>query len=143
MSTAIVTGQPVPGSSLESDLRSLGFDVRAATDASEAEALLAAVPADRRVALVDARFVGHPHALRLGLTDPRFPLAAVPGAVTAQPTARQALTRALARETSAGGGTAVGGGGRAPRGVTARDADGPPGPRTERGSRGAPLPDDP
>ncbi|MEV5150250.1 CDP-alcohol phosphatidyltransferase family protein, partial [Streptomyces sp. NPDC052727] len=107
MSTAIVTGQPVPGSSLENDLRSLGFDVRVAADAAETESLLASVPADRRVALVDARFVGHLHALRLGLTDPRFPLAAVPGAVTAQPAARQALTRAVARETSADGGTAT------------------------------------
>ncbi|GHH28473.1 DUF5941 domain-containing protein [Streptomyces rubradiris] len=109
MSTAIVTGQPVPGSSLENDLRSLGFDVRVAADAAETETLLAAVPADRRVALVDARFVGHPHALRLGLTDPRFPLAAVPGAVTAQPTARQALTRAVARATSAPARSAEGG----------------------------------
>ncbi|MFJ5535074.1 DUF5941 domain-containing protein [Streptomyces sp. NPDC093261] len=101
MSTAILTGQPVPGSSLEGDLRSLGFDVRVATDAGDAETLLAAVPADQRVAIVDSRFVGHLHALRLGLTDPRFPAAAVPGAVTAQPAARQALTRALARENSA------------------------------------------
>ncbi|MFF7236474.1 DUF5941 domain-containing protein [Streptomyces collinus] len=109
MSTAIVTGQPVPGSSLENDLRSLGFDVLMAADAAEAEARLAAVPADRRVALVDARFVGHPHALRLGLTDPRFPLAAVPGAVTAQPAARQALTHALAG--AAGGSGETGGNG--------------------------------
>ncbi|MER6537797.1 CDP-alcohol phosphatidyltransferase family protein, partial [Streptomyces sp900105755] len=98
MSTAIVTGPPVPGSSLESDLRALGFEVRTASDTTEAEALLTAVPADRRVAVVDARFVGHVHALRLGLTDPRFPLAAIPGAVTAQPAARPALARALARE---------------------------------------------
>ncbi|MEE1664945.1 DUF5941 domain-containing protein [Streptomyces sp. WAC07094] len=101
MSTAILTGQPVPGSSLEGDLRSLGFDVRVAADAGDAETLLAAVPATQRVAIVDARFVGHLHALRLGLTDPRFPAAAVPGAVTVQPAARQALTRALARENSA------------------------------------------
>ncbi|MGW5257086.1 DUF5941 domain-containing protein [Streptomyces sp. NPDC004012] len=106
MSTAILTGQPVPGSSLEGDLRSLGFDVRVATDAGDAETLLAAVPADQRVAIVDSRFVGHQHALRLGLTDPRFPAAAVPGAVTAQPAARQALTRALARENSAAAGGA-------------------------------------
>ncbi len=106
MSTAILTGQPVPGSSIEGDLRSLGFDVRSAADAAEAETLLAAVPGEERVALVDARFVGHLHALRLGLTDPRFPLAAIPGAVTAQPAGRQALTRAMARENSAGGGTA-------------------------------------
>ncbi|MGW6010536.1 DUF5941 domain-containing protein [Streptomyces sp. NPDC055210] len=95
MSTAILTGQPVPGSSLEGDLRSLGFDVRAATDAADAETLLAAVPADQRVAVVDARFVGHVHALRLGLTDPRFDAAAIPGAVTAKSAARPALARAL------------------------------------------------
>ncbi|MEU1709760.1 DUF5941 domain-containing protein [Streptomyces sp. NPDC005706] len=117
MSTAIVTGQPVPGSSLENDLRSLGFDVRVAADAAETRTLLAAAPSGRRVALVDARFVGHPHALRLGLTDPRFPLAAVPGAVTAQPEARQALTRALDRET------ATAGGGAAPAKPSAGDAD--------------------
>ncbi|MFI1443736.1 DUF5941 domain-containing protein [Streptomyces fructofermentans] len=99
MSTAILTGQPVPGSPLEGDLRSLGFDVRAASDAADAETLLAAVPADERVAVVDARFVGHVHALRLGLTDPRFDAAAIPGAVTARPAARPALTKAL-RTTS-------------------------------------------
>ncbi|MFI9759366.1 DUF5941 domain-containing protein [Streptomyces sp. NPDC051963] len=103
MSTAILTGPPVPGSSLEGDLRSLGFEVRVASDAADAETLLAAVPGDRRVAVVDTRFVGHLHALRLGLTDPRFPLAAIPGAVTARSDGRQALTRALARENSAGG----------------------------------------
>ncbi|MFK4068473.1 DUF5941 domain-containing protein [Streptomyces sp. NPDC029674] len=95
MSTAILTGQPVPGSPLEGDLRSLGFDVRVASDAADAAALLAAVPGDQRVAVVDARFVGHVHALRLALTDPRFAAAAVPGAVTAKPEARAELTRAL------------------------------------------------
>lgn len=103
MSTAILTGQPVPGSSIEGDLRSLGYDVRVAADAAETETLLAQVPGDQRVALVDARFVGHQHALRLGLTDPRFPLAAIPGAMTAQAAGRQALTRAMARENSSGG----------------------------------------
>ncbi|NGO09965.1 CDP-alcohol phosphatidyltransferase family protein [Streptomyces sp. HC44] len=100
MSTAILTGQPVLGSSLEGDLRSLGFDVRLASDAADAETLLAAVPADQRVAVVDTRFVGHVHALRLGLTDPRFDAAAIPGAVTARPAARPALSRAL--RTAAG-----------------------------------------
>ncbi|MGA5444651.1 DUF5941 domain-containing protein [Streptomyces griseoincarnatus] len=103
MPTAIVTGPPVPGSSLEGDLRSLGFDVRTAAGAAEAETLLAEVPGEERVALVDTRFVGHVHALRLGLTDPRFPLSAIPGAVTAQRSGRQALTRAMARENSATG----------------------------------------
>ncbi|MBW5420863.1 CDP-alcohol phosphatidyltransferase family protein [Streptomyces sp. BG9H] len=103
MSTAILTGQPVPGSPLEGDLRSLGFDVRVASDAADAETLLAAVPGDQRVAVVDARFVGHVHALRLALTDPRFAASAVPGAVTAKPQARKALTRALRASAATGG----------------------------------------
>lgn len=101
MSTAILTGRPVPGSSLEADLRSLGFGVRIASDTATVVSLLAEIPDGQRVAVVDARFVGHEHALRLGLTDPRFPLAAIPGAVTAQPAARQALARALAHEDAA------------------------------------------
>ncbi|MFE0648149.1 DUF5941 domain-containing protein [Streptomyces sp. NPDC059534] len=95
MSTAILTGPPAPGSSLDGDLRSLGFDVRIASDAEETGALLATVPTGERVALVDPRFVGHLHALRLALTDPRFPAAAAPGALTAQSAARPALVRAL------------------------------------------------
>ncbi len=71
--------------------------MRTAPDPADAEAALAAVPGDQRVAVVDAGFVGHVHALRLGLTDPRFPASAIPGALTAQPAARQALTRAVAR----------------------------------------------
>ncbi|MFC8277000.1 DUF5941 domain-containing protein [Streptomyces sp. NPDC057271] len=95
MSTAILTGPPVPGSSLDGDLRSLGFDVRVASGPQATGALLAAVPAGERIAVVDPRFVGHLHALRLALTDPRFPAAAAPGALTAQPEARPALARAL------------------------------------------------
>ncbi|MFJ4601706.1 DUF5941 domain-containing protein [Streptomyces griseoluteus] len=143
MPTAIVTGQPVPGSSLEGDLRSLGFDVRMAADTAEARNLIAAAPADGRVALVDARFVGHPHALRLGLTDPRFPLAAVPGAVTAQGTARQALSRALEGQDETGGGTAVALDSLPDRLVTALDADGTPVHRPELGSLVAAVPADP
>ncbi|MGK5500344.1 DUF5941 domain-containing protein [Streptomyces sp. URMC 125] len=96
MSTAILTGPPAAGSSLEGDLRTLGFDVRVVDDAAGAQEALAAVPAGERVALVDPRFVGHLHSLRLALTDPRFPAAAVPGAVTARPEARAALVRAVA-----------------------------------------------
>ncbi|MCX5054344.1 MULTISPECIES: DUF5941 domain-containing protein [unclassified Streptomyces] len=143
MSTAILTGQPVPGSSIEGDLRSLGFDVRVAADAADAETLLAQVPSDQRVAVVDARFVGHLHALRLGLTDPRFPLAAIPGAVTAQAAGRQALTRAMARDNSAGGGTAVAVDSLADRMVTALDADGAGVHRPELGSLVAEVPADP
>ncbi|MGV9641783.1 DUF5941 domain-containing protein [Streptomyces sp. NPDC004822] len=155
MPTAILTGQPVPGSSIEGDLRSLGYDVRTASDPADAETLLAQVPGDQRVALVDARFVGHLHALRLGLTDPRFPLAAIPGAVTAQPAGRQALTRAVARETSAGGGAVDGGApARAQSGVrdvdsladrvaTALDTEGTDVHRPELGSLVAAVPEDP
>ncbi|MEU0072294.1 DUF5941 domain-containing protein [Streptomyces sp. NPDC006332] len=142
MSTAILTGQPVPGSSIEGDLRSLGFDVRIASDAAEAETQLAQVPGDQRVAVVDARFVGHLHALRLGLTDPRFPLSAVTGAVTAQPAGRQALTRAMARENSAGGGTALAVDSLADRIVTALDADGTAVHRPELGRLVAAVPAD-
>ncbi|WP_372411941.1 DUF5941 domain-containing protein [Streptomyces luteireticuli] len=94
MSTAILTGLPPVGSSLEADLRSLGFDVRVADGAAAVAATLAALPTGDRVALVDHRFVGHVHSLRLALTDPRFPAAAVHGAVTARPEARPALLRA-------------------------------------------------
>lgn len=98
--------------------------MRTAADAGDAAALLAAVPASRRVALVDPRFVGHVHALRLGLTDPRFPAATVPGALTARPEARGALLRALRRTA-----TAVGAG--AP--VVDPDADPAPEDRTVPG----------
>ncbi len=82
--------------------------MRTASDAAEAAALLRTVPTGR-VALVDAGFVGHLHALRLGLTDPRFPAGALPGAVTVQDASRAALTRALEAEAGrpAPGGAAV------------------------------------
>ncbi|POX50997.1 transferase [Streptomyces sp. Ru71] len=148
MSTAILTGQPVPGASIEDDLRALGFEVRPAADAADAEALLAAVPADQRVAVVDSRFVGHLHALRLGLTDPRFPIAAIPGAVTAQPAGRQALTRAMARETTSACGGAPGAthtavAGLADRVTAALDAEGTDVHRPALGSLVAAVPADP
>ncbi|MFD0374473.1 DUF5941 domain-containing protein [Streptomyces sp. NPDC127112] len=96
MSTVILTGLPVPGSPLEDELRSLGFDVRAVPAPEDAPAALAGVPAGQRVAVVDSGFVGHPHALRLALTDPRFDACAVTGAFAVQPGARAALERAAA-----------------------------------------------
>ncbi|MFD8410664.1 DUF5941 domain-containing protein [Streptomyces sp. HUAS TT3] len=96
MSTVILTGLPVPGSPLNDDLRSLGFDVRPATGPDEAATVLAGVPAGQRVAVVDSGFVGHVHALRLALTDPRFDACAVTGAFTVQPAARAALDEAVA-----------------------------------------------
>ncbi|MEU3409035.1 DUF5941 domain-containing protein [Streptomyces sp. NPDC006670] len=96
MSTVILTGLPVPGSPLEDELRSLGFDVRPVPAPEDAPRALAAVPAGQRVAVVDSGFVGHPHALRLALTDPRFEACAVTGAFAVQPGARAALERAAA-----------------------------------------------
>lgn len=123
---------PVPGSSLEGDLRSLGFDVRTAADAAETAKLLTAAPADERVAVVDTRFVGHLHSLRLALTDPRFAAAAVPGALAVQPEARPALNRVLA---SAGPGPDAL--------ATALDGAGTPVQRPELGSLVASVPQDP
>ncbi|WP_405918399.1 DUF5941 domain-containing protein [Streptomyces sp. NBC_00728] len=143
MPTAILTGQPVPGSSLEGDLRSLGFEVLTAADAGEAGTLLAAVPANERVAVVDARFVGHQHALRLGLTDPRFAASALPGAVSVQPEARRALTRAMTRESVAAGSTAVEPENLAERLGEALDADDLSVYRPELGTLVAAVPADP
>lgn len=84
------------------------------------------------MALVDPHFVGHVHALRLGLTDPRFPAAAVTGAVTARPETRAALTRALA---AAGDGAAL------PDAVAAAlETEGVPVRRPELGSLVATVP---
>ncbi|QNP69082.1 CDP-alcohol phosphatidyltransferase family protein [Streptomyces roseirectus] len=143
MSTAILAGSPVPGSSIEADLRALGFEVRTVAGAAEAERAMARTPCEERVALVDARFVGHLHALRLALTDPRFPLAAVPGVVVARADARATLTRALARETSAGGRTATAVDSLADRVVTALDAEGAAVHRPALGSLVAVVPRDP
>ncbi|MGC5341713.1 DUF5941 domain-containing protein [Streptomyces sp. DT171] len=139
----------MPGSSLQDDLRTLGFDVQAAADVTEATTLVAAAPADARVALVDPRFIGHTHALRLGLTDPRFPAAAVAGALTAQPEARPALLRALRGATTASGTGTPGGAGTlvADRTLPGRlaaalDADGEAVQRPELGSLVAAVPTD-
>ncbi|MFE9560655.1 DUF5941 domain-containing protein [Streptomyces sp. NPDC006487] len=101
MPTVILTGLPVPGSALADELRSLGFEVRPAATPSDTAAALALVPADQRVAVVDGEFVGHVHALRLALTDPRFDACAVTGALAVQPGARAALDRAAALDASA------------------------------------------
>ncbi|MFE0764953.1 DUF5941 domain-containing protein [Streptomyces smyrnaeus] len=91
MSTAILTGPPVAGSSLETDLRSLGFDVRVASRPAEVSTHLAAAAANERLALIDPRFVGHTHALRLALKDPRFEAGALPGVLGVTPEAWRAL----------------------------------------------------
>ncbi|MFD6415484.1 DUF5941 domain-containing protein [Streptomyces sp. NPDC060194] len=138
MPTAILTGPPAPGSSIEGDLRSLGFDVRTAADAQEAAGLLAGVPQHDRVALVDPAFVGHVHSLRLGLTDPRFDAAAVPGGVTVQAAARPALGRALDAGRTAAPGRPL------PDTIAAAlDAEGVAVRRPELGSLVAAVPADP
>ncbi|MEU1630113.1 DUF5941 domain-containing protein [Streptomyces sp. NPDC020096] len=91
MSTAILTGPPVADSSLEDDLRLLGFDVVAADSPAEVAGHLKAAPAGTRVAVVDRRFIGHRHALRLALTDPRFAAGAIPGALGVSAAARAQL----------------------------------------------------
>lgn len=91
----------MPGSALADELRSLGFEVRPAATPSDTAAALALVPADQRVAVVDGEFVGHVHALRLALTDPRFDACAVTGALAVQSGARAALDRAAALDASA------------------------------------------
>ncbi|MFI1094268.1 DUF5941 domain-containing protein [Streptomyces sp. NPDC020917] len=125
MPTAILTGPPAAGapSPLADDLRALGFQVTEAVDAADAAARLAAVPAADRVALVDPRFVGHRHALRLALTDPRFDAAAVPGAVSVQAKARPALVRALGG-LAAGAPAAVSAAGGHQTGTALADAPG-------------------
>jgi phosphatidylglycerophosphate synthase len=92
-----------PAGGLAADLAALGFDrVLHARDAAELAALLAAERAER-IAVLDAAFVGHRHALRLALVDPRFPAGAVPGAVAvAGAPAREALL-AAALDLAAGG----------------------------------------
>ncbi|WP_269858905.1 DUF5941 domain-containing protein [Streptomyces sp. RPT161] len=91
MSTAILTGPPVADSTVEDDLRLLGFDVVAADSPAELAGHLKAAPAGTRVAVVDRRFIGHRHALRLALTDPRFTAGAVPGALGVSPAGRDRL----------------------------------------------------
>lgn len=107
-----------------------------APDADGARQLIASAAPGERVALVDPRFVGHVHALRLGLTDPRFPAAAVPGALTVQPEARPALLRALTAAADAGDRPQAGADGPGRSAATAVAAQAP---RT--GSPAAALPD--
>ncbi|WP_438948960.1 hypothetical protein [Streptomyces harbinensis] len=76
---------------LGADLTALGFTVTVAGSPTALGAVLAGLPPGERVALVDPRFTGHRHSLRLALTDPRFAAAAVPGALTVTGAARGAL----------------------------------------------------
>lgn len=126
----------MPGSALADELRSLGFEVRPAATPWDTAAALARVPADQRVAVVDGEFVGHVHALRLALTDPRFDACAVTGAFAVQPGARAALDRAAALDASA----PVGDGPYPDRLAAAVEADGTPVHRPELGTLVAAVP---
>ncbi|MFI0899145.1 DUF5941 domain-containing protein [Streptomyces sp. NPDC020983] len=94
-------------------MRALGFQVVEADTSDAVAARIAGAAAGERVAVVDRRFRGHRHALRLALTDPRFDAAAVTGALTVRPAARPALLRALA---APGGPAAAAGGAPRPAG---------------------------
>ncbi|MFI5760836.1 DUF5941 domain-containing protein [Streptomyces sp. NPDC051563] len=136
MPTVILTGLPVPGSALADELRSLGFEVHPAATPSDTAAALARVPADQRVAVVDGEFVGHVHALRLALTDPRFDACAVTGAFAVLPGARAALDRAAELDVSA----PVGHGPYPDRLAAAVEAAGTPVHRPELGTLVAAVP---
>lgn len=126
----------MPGSALAGELRSLGFEVLPAATPSDTAAALALVPAEQRVAVVDGEFVGHVHALRLALTDPRFEACAVTGAFAVQPGARAALDRAAALDASA----PVGDGTFPDRLAAAVEASGTPVHRPELGTLVATVP---
>ncbi|WP_431683861.1 DUF5941 domain-containing protein [Kitasatospora sp. KL5] len=81
----------------------MGFGrVLHARDTAELADLLAAADPAERIAVIDAGFVGHRHALRLALTDPRYPAGAVPGAVAVNgAAAREALISAAQGLTGA------------------------------------------
>lgn len=91
------------------------------------------MPAAQRVAVVDSGFVGHPHALRLALTDPRFDACAVTGAFAVQAGAREALERAAALSPD-------GEGPYADRLAAAVEASGTPVQRPELGTLVAAVP---
>lgn len=57
--------------------------------------------------MVDSAFVGHVHALRLALTDPRFDACAVTGALAVQAGARGALDKAAAEAAGSGADEAI------------------------------------
>ncbi|MFF4579597.1 DUF5941 domain-containing protein [Streptomyces sp. NPDC001373] len=85
------------------------------------------------MAVVDSGFVGHPHALRLALTDPRFDACAVTGAFAVQAGARAALERAAALSPD-------GEGPYADRLAAAVEASGTPVQRPELGTLVAAVP---
>ncbi len=93
------------------------------------------------MAVVDSAFVGHVHALRLALTDPRFDACAVTGALAVQTGAREALDKAAALAAAGPGGAEPDGAGPYPdRLAAAVEAAGTTVQRPELGTLVAAVP---
>ncbi|MDI2131716.1 DUF5941 domain-containing protein [Yinghuangia seranimata] len=101
LSTALVVTPPPTGAPREAppagpaaDLAALGCPT-VAVPAADLPRALAEAPGDR-VALVDARFVGHRHLLRIAVKDTRFTAVRLPGVLVVEGDAREALARVAA-----------------------------------------------
>lgn len=82
--TAVLIGpQPVDGDGyLRENLAGLGVTVVDANGPAATARIVASASATGRIALIDRRFVGHEHALRLAMTDPRWPVLHATGILT-------------------------------------------------------------
>jgi phosphatidylglycerophosphate synthase len=96
--TAVLIGpQPVDGDGyLRENLAALGVTVVDASGPAATARIVASASATGRIALIDRRFVGHKHALRLAMTDPRWPVLHATGILTVSTgTGRDALAARL------------------------------------------------
>ena len=82
-------------STVRTQLDALGYDVVDAPLDGHALALAVRAAAGARIALVDRRFVGHTHALRQAILDPRYDALAGPGAISVARTHRAELAAAI------------------------------------------------
>ena len=91
--TAVLIGsQPVDGDGyLRESLAALGVTVVEADGPAATARIVASASTTGRVALIDHRFIGHRHALRLALADPRWPVLHAPGILTVSGTALDLL----------------------------------------------------
>jgi phosphatidylglycerophosphate synthase len=95
--TAVLVGpQPVDGDGyLRENLTSLAVTVVEADGPAATARIVASASTTGRIALIDRRFVGHRHALRLAMTDPRWPVLHAPGILTVSGSARDLLASRL------------------------------------------------
>jgi phosphatidylglycerophosphate synthase len=95
--TAVLIGpQPVDGDGyLRESLAALKVTVVDATGPAATARIVASASTTGRIALIDRRFVGHRHALRLALADPRWPVLHAPGILTVSGPARESLAARL------------------------------------------------